>query len=45
MLTQLGTDNLMEYLIDKGADVNVMENRDRTALHWCIVHGKSLEFD
>lgn len=36
----LGTENLMKYLISKGADVNATDKDERSPLHLCADAGK-----
>lgn len=40
---KLGTENLMKYLISKGADVNATDKDERSPLHLCADAGKSLD--
>lgn len=37
-----GSENLVNYLIGKGADVNAKDTFERTPLHTCARTGKSL---
>ncbi len=44
-LVQYGTYNMARFLIDRGANVNgVDDHRGRTALHWTAVRGAGKEF-
>lgn len=37
---KLGSEDLIDYLVNKGADVNAKDNSEKTSLHWLAVFGK-----
>lgn len=40
----LDTENLVKYLIRKGADVNARDSVEKTSLHLTVEYGKSFEY-